>query len=86
MPNQQSNLLKYVSENSSWTESESSKDSSDTYKTLFHEQTEQDGIANLTKWLKHLSSQVRILNHVIQLSQVVAQDTCNDQQWRPWQL
>ena len=50
---------------------------SDTYKALFNQQAEQDSIANLTKWLEHLGPQVRILNHVIQLSQVVAEYTCN---------
>jgi len=57
--------------------SQNTTDDDATYKALFDKQAEQHSIADLTKWLKHFSSQVWILDHVIQLRQVVAQNTCD---------
>lgn len=73
---------RYARESDKCTESQNIKQAGDTYETLFNEQTEQDCIANLTERLEHFGPQVWILDHVIELSQVVAQHTCNSDDHR----
>lgn len=46
-----------------------------TYQTLFHQQAEDDRVAYLSEALEDLSSQVRVLDHIIQLGVIVAKYT-----------
>lgn len=49
---------------------------SETHQSLFNEEAEDDSVADFSESLEDLSPQIRVLDHIVELSVVIAEHSC----------